>query len=360
MIQPLDHIAAMSPYALAETGEAAVRDPVHMAQNESLRPPSPAALDAAKKALHAGALYPDPDWTELRTALASQHGIPAQNILCGNGSLDLIAALARAYAGPGRAILAPQNAYPFFATAARMAGARFDVAPEKREGVCVGTLLRCVRPDTSVVFVANPGNPTGTEIPVKDLQALRAGLPDDVLLVIDGAYAEFSEQENADCWDFVETGNCAVLRTFSKAYGLAGFRVGWGLFPTHIAQQVRKVLNPNNLSSAAQSAAAGAVRDQAYLQETCHLTARARVSWSGQLMDAGFNVTPGCTNFIGLWFPAPDAAEDADRYLRSAGVFLRRQQGAGLPQLLRWTLAPDDMMQRGFDALLDWQRKQRS
>ncbi|WP_298837267.1 histidinol-phosphate transaminase [uncultured Roseobacter sp.] len=357
MIRALPHIEAMAPYALADNDHGGPDKPVLMAQNESVRPPSPAAVEAAQRVLRSGALYPDPDWTDLRRALSDLHDIDAAGILCGNGSLDLIAALARAYAGPGRAVLAPAHAYPFFATAAKLAGARFDTAPEAPHGVCVTELLRAVRDDTQVVFVANPGNPTGTRIPTEALRELREGLRDDILLIIDEAYGEFANGPDKGCWNLTEAGDCVVLRTFSKAYGLAGYRAGWGLFPPGVAAEVRKVLNPNNLAAVSQAAAEAAVSDQAYMRETCALTARARDRWSGKLAGAGFDVVPGCTNFLVVRFGDAITAAEADAFLRSSGVFVRRQHGAGLPEALRWTLAADAEMARAFGALMSWKEQ---
>ena len=128
-------------------------------------------------------------------------------------------------------------------------------------------------PTPASSFVANPGNPTGTRIPRAELLRLRKGLPGDTLLVIDEAYGEFADHLGEPMFDLVGRGDTVVLRTFSKAYGLAGMRVGWGLFPPEIAGEIRKVMNPNNISVAGQAAAAAALADQAYMVETCRETA---------------------------------------------------------------------------------------
>ena len=156
MISPVAHIAAMSPYALAELNAPEGKRLISLSQNESLHPPSPRAIRAAARALEAGHLYPDPDWGELRAALSDLHGIPAAGILCGNGSMELIAGLAQAFADERNAVLAPAHAYPFFRTAAQLVRARFDTAPEEGGRVSVDALLEAVRPDTGIVFIANP------------------------------------------------------------------------------------------------------------------------------------------------------------------------------------------------------------
>lgn len=351
MTRPAPHIARMAAYALARMDAPPGRPLIALAQNESLRPPSPQALEAAQKALADGALYPDPDWTDLRAALAAQHGINADGILCGAGSLDLIGALARIYTGPDRAALAPAHAYPFFRTATELAGARFDTAPERDLTVDVDALLAAVRPDTGLVWLANPGNPTGTRLPIAALRTLRAGLRDDILLVIDEAYGEFADATDKRCFDMVADGRTVVLRTFSKAYGMAGFRVGWGLFPDAIAAELRKVLNPNNIPTATQAAACAALADPAYMKETCALTATARDTACNRLRAAGYRVPDSHTNFLLIDFETPERAISTDAHLQTQGIFLRRQAGAGLPHMLRLTIGVETHMDAALDAL---------
>lgn len=357
MTQPRPHIASMAAYALARTEVPDGKPLVSLSQNESLRGPSPKAVDAASKAACAAAFYPDPDWSGLRQALAAHHRIDAEAILCGNGSLDLIGSLARVYASPARAVLAPAHAYPFFKTASQMADARFDTAPERDARVDVNALLSAVRPDTGLVFIANPGNPTGTRIPKADLIALREGLRGDILLVIDEAYGEFADHLHERCFDMVAGGNTVILRTFSKAYGLAGFRAGWGYFPAAIAAELRKVMNPNNLSGAAQAAAIAAIEDQAYMAETCRLTAKHRDRAVDLLQGAGFKTLPSFTNFILIDLHTSKAVQSVDAALRAEGIVLRPQGGAGLPQMLRMTVGPENAMCAAIDILTAWKKE---
>ena len=340
MIPPLPHIGAMAPYALAQMDVPEGVTPVSLSQNESLRPPSPAVAEAVNKAARDGALYPDPDWTALRVALAAQHGMAAGRILVGSGSLDLIGCLARAFTDKSNAILAPRHAYPFFRVAAAMTGARFDEAHETDLTADIETLLNAVRPDTRVVFIANPGNPTGTRVSTDDLMRLRDGLRDDILLVIDEAYGEFADHLDRSTFSMVEQGYVVVLRTFSKAYGLAGYRVGWGVFPDGIAAEMRKVMNPNNVSATSQAAAVAALEDQAYMRETCALTADARARFTGKLRDLGFQVADAFTNFVLVQLPDAQRAADADAALKRGGIIARGQTGAGLAQALRITVGP--------------------
>ncbi|MEO1493384.1 MAG: histidinol-phosphate transaminase [Pseudomonadota bacterium] len=354
MINALDHILQMAPYALAEMAPPPGKPLISLAQNESLRPPSPATTDAVVKALSGGALYPDPAWTYLRRELAGLHGLRAQDILCSNGSMELIGCIARAFAGPERAVLTPAHAYPFFRSAAQMVGARFDTAPEVTATVCVEALLQAVRTDTALVFIANPGNPTGTRIGIADLHRLRAGLRDDILLVIDEAYGEFADHLKEPVFDMVDSGATVVLRSFSKAYGMAGFRVGWGYAPPAIADEIRKVMNPNNVSLASQAAATAALKDQTYMRETCAMTAALRDGAASRLRQLGFHVLPSFTNFLLIDFGTPDTALSADTALRAEGIFLRPQTGAGLPTTLRMTIGPEHAMEAALRCLETW------
>ena len=163
MTKPRAHIAAMAPYALADLTAPDGMPLVSLSQNESLRPPSPRAIDAATRTMANAAFYPDPDWTALRHALATHHAIDADAILCGNGSLDLISCIARTFAGPDRAILAPAHAYPFFRAVAAMSNARFDAAPEDGTTASVDALLHATRPDTGAWSVVET-NPPGSAI----------------------------------------------------------------------------------------------------------------------------------------------------------------------------------------------------
>ncbi len=360
MIEPQAQFAEMSGYAVAELTVSAGQQIYSLSQNESLRPPSPVALAAAGKSIEDAAAYPDSDWRLLRSALGRLHGIDPELILCGNGSLELIGTTAQVYGGPGRSVLAPVHAYPFFRTAALMSGARFDTAPENGLTVSVDHLVGAVREDTSIVFVANPGNPTGTRLPVSELRRLRAALRPEILLVIDEAYGEFADAIGDRCWDMVDAGNCIVLRTFSKAYGLAGLRIGWGLFPQSVAQNIRKGLNPNSVSSVAQVAAMAALEDQGYMQETCEITSESLEKWRAVLTDRGFDVHPSTTNFMLIRMANAQEAVHADAALRSEGIFLRGQGGAGLSEYLRITIAPDAVMTKAVSQLTKWKKEAQS
>lgn len=354
MIAALPHVAAMDAYALASMSAPPGKRLISLCQNESLRPPSPHAIDAAAKAARDQQLYPDPDWAQLRNAVAAVYDLDPAAIVCGNGSLDLIGCLARAYLGTGDAALAPAHAYPFFRSATLATGARFDTAPEDGVTADVDALLASVTPQTRIVFLANPGNPTGTRLSKSEITRLRENLPETVMLVVDEAYGEFADHLGERFFDLVARGDTVVLRTLSKAYGLAGARVGWGLFPPTIAAELRKLLNPNNVSACSQAAAIAALNDQAYMRETCAMTAKARDAFAADIADIGCAVPESFTNFTLIRFPSTGAAQSADRALRDEGIFLRPQGGAGLPDCLRATIGVADDMALTARVLKNW------
>ena len=356
MTHPAEHIARMAPYALSKFDIPKGKRLISLSQNESMRPPSPMIKDAVNRAIHNGALYPDPEWTGLRSALSHVHGIDANSILCGTGSLDLIGCIAHVFAGPTRSVLAPKHAYPFFRSAAEMSGARFDTAPEKDAVVDVDALLQNVKPDTGIMFIANPANPTGTRIPKGELQRLRKNLRDDILLVIDEAYGEFADHLNESTFDMVSE-NTTVLRTLSKAYGMAGYRVGWGVFAPTIRTEVQKVMNPNNISCLSQAAAVAAITDQAYMRVTCERTADLAAATRHELSSRGFKVLESFTNFVLIDLKTADHAIAAETMLLSEGVVLRRQAGAGLPHCLRMTLGHQEDVSIAIEILKKWKQE---
>jgi histidinol-phosphate aminotransferase len=353
-LTPNPHIAALAPYALADLSGPPGTRLISLAQNESAMPPSRYALEAARSALSDARFYPDADWRELRSAIASVHGINPGSILCGSGSMELIGALASAYLGPADRALTTAYGYLFFRTATRLARAEIDMAPENGFTIDIDSVIAGVRHGTRIVFVANPGNPTGTRIARADLLRLRSGLPGDVLLVIDEAYGEFADVAGESIFDLAASGNTAILRTFSKVYGLASMRVGWGVFPADIAEQLRKILNPNNISAASQAAAAAAMRDQAHMRSVRDETIDRRNRFVARMRGLGLEVPDSHTNFALLRFASATAASAADAMLRADGIVMRAMSGYGLADCLRATIGREADMQRAGDILAAW------
>ena len=349
MIRAVPDIARMAPYPLASDMPP---DAISLAQNEAAFPPSPLALAAGRAALVQAHAYPDPDWNELRSAIASIFRVSVEQILCGAGSMELIGCLIRAFAGRGDEVIGSNFGYLFVATACEQAGASYRCVDEVDYCVQVQAMAQAVTPETRMVFLCNPGNPTGTNIANSDIVWLRDSLPDDILLVIDQAYAEFDEQDPKAVFELVARGNCVVLRTFSKAYALASVRAGWGLFPPAVAEEIRKLLNPNNISIVSQAMAVAAMRDQAHMLDIVRRTARIRDQCRERLLRAGYPIPQSHTNFLLIPFASPDAARLGDQALREAGFLLRGMSGYGLAHCLRATIIAQEPMERMTDILV--------
>jgi histidinol-phosphate aminotransferase len=338
MIRPTSLAAGIAPYAPAELKFETDGDPSLLAQNESPLPPSPKAWAAGEAALAGERLYPDGDALALRRAIAAVHGQPLERIFCGAGSMELIAATIRAFAGPGDRVLATQYAYAFIKVATAAAGANYAAVPERAYTVDIDALMAGVDAATRIVFLVNPGNPTGTRIPNSEVRRLRAGLPDDVLLVIDEAYGEFDDDPAERAHDLAARGDTVILRTFSKVYGLAGARVGWGLAVPEVAAEIGKFLLPNGLTGVSQAMAAAAMADQAYMARARDETVALRDTFAAWVRALGLTVPESATNFVLVDFGSTEAAQAADRALRRAGILLRGMGGYGLPHCLRATV----------------------
>ncbi|SLN63425.1 Histidinol-phosphate aminotransferase 2 [Falsiruegeria litorea R37] len=350
MIKPVPHVSAMAAYALADLGGAHT---ISMAQNESTFPASPAAIAAGQAAMAELPLYPNPEWPDLRAAIAETYMLEPNLILCGAGSMELIGCLIRAYAGPGDRVLGTDYGYAFVSSASAQVQADYVKAREVDLTVSMDEILAAVTPETRIVFVCNPGNPTGTLISNAEIIDLRNALPADVMLVVDQAYAEFSDAGNdpAEIFALVERGDTVVMRTLSKAYGLAGARVGWGYFPAKIGAEVRKLLNPNNVSIPSQAAAAAAVRDQVHMRDVVARTAEIRDRFADDCRAMGLHLPQSHTNFVLLRFASPEQAQAADQALRAENLLMRGMGGYGLSDCLRATICAPEVMDRARDVL---------
>lgn len=354
MISPKPHIAAMQAFALADLSAPPGMQVISLAQNESAFSPSPHALEAARAALDGGALYPDPDWASLRHAIAERHGINADNILCSAGSMDLISALIMAFSGPGDRVLSTAHGYGYFATSAKFAGAAYDAVPETELSVDVDALLAAVTPDTRLVCIANPGNPTGTRIPRSEVVRLRDSLREDVILLLDEAYAEFTDPLGEQMFDLAGQGNTVVTRSFSKAHALAGMRIGWGVFPPAIGAHARKLLTAGGVTVASLAAAEASMRDPGHVATTVRKTAAIRDRFIRRVREIGITCADSHTNFALLQFDDVAQRERADAALRAKGIIMRPMAGYGLPHCLRATIASEEIMNLTCDTLADW------
>jgi histidinol-phosphate aminotransferase len=341
-------IEAIHAYVPGKSRAESGRPLVKLSANENPLGTSAAAL-AARARLPTPALYPDPDATALRGAIAAVHGLDPARIVCGTGSGELLTVAAGAFAGPRDEVLFVRYGFSLYEIAARRCGATPVEAPDADYGTDVDALLGCVTERTRVVFLANPNNPTGTFLPRAELARLHAGLPGEALLVLDQAYAEYVAPEHDDgSFELAaEHENVLVTRTFSKAYGLAAERVGWATGAPHLIAALNRIRGPFNVSSGAQAAAAAAMADQDFVRASREHNAaeRARfVEAIAALGNHGLRAVPSSANFVLVLFEGTLTAEVAQAGLAERGYAVRWLPGQSLPHALRITIGTAEQM----------------
>jgi histidinol-phosphate aminotransferase len=327
-----------------------------LSSNETPLGASPAAIAAARQVLDELELYPDGSWHELRNAIAEVHGLNASNILCSNGSDEILGLLAQTYLLPGDEGIFTEHGFLVYRIQVLAAGGTPVVVKEKDERADVDAILAAVTPRTRIVFLANPNNPTGTYLPFEEVRRLQAGLPENVLLVLDAAYAEYVRRNDYEAGvELVSSSrNVVMTRTFSKIHGLAGARIGWMYAPMHVVDAVNRVRGPFNVNAIAIAAGAAAIRDRAHVERAVAFNEQWLPWVTEELARIGLRVTPSVGNFILIHFPEKNGknAEAADAWLTKRGFILRRVNPYGFPNALRMTIGPEEA-NRGVVAALE-------
>jgi histidinol-phosphate aminotransferase len=351
---PKPGILGISPYVPGKSG-AKGRKVHKLSSNESPIGASEQAIAAYKSAGDTLELYPDGAATLLRNAIAVRYGLMADHIVCGAGSDELLQLLAHSYLGPGDEAIYSQYGFLVYPIAIQANGATPVVAPERDFLANVDAILSRVTPKTRMVFLANPNNPTGRYLPFSEVKRLHAGLPADVLLVLDAAYAEYVRRNDYEAGlELVSTSaNVVMTRTFSKIYGLAALRLGWAYCPAHVADVLNRVRGPFNISAPAIAAGAAAMADHDFVERAIKHNDTWLAWLSKELAALGLGVTPSVGNFVLAHFPAAEgrSAHAADAYLQENGFVVRRMDAYGLPGALRISVGTEEA-NRGLVACL--------
>jgi histidinol-phosphate aminotransferase len=338
--QPKPWIEAIHAYVPGKSSGKDGRPLIKLSANENPLGTSEAALAARAQA---PSLYPDPDSKALRAKIGAMHGIDPARIVMGTGSDELLNLAAQGYAGPGDEVVYVRYGFSVYDIAARRCGATPVVAPDADYGTDVAALTALVTPRTRVVFIANPNNPTGSFLPRGEIARLHAALPADVLLVIDQAYGEYVAPEDEDGAMALAAahGNVLVTRTFSKIFGLAGERIGWGTGAPGIIQTLNRIRGPFNVSSTGQAMALAALEDTGFVERSRvhNRDERARFAEKiAALGNHGLRPLPSQANFVLILFEGALTAEAAFDGLAERGYIVRWLPGQGLPQALRITI----------------------
>ncbi|MGA2043862.1 MAG: histidinol-phosphate transaminase [Roseiarcus sp.] len=337
---PRADVMAIDAYVPGRSGASGLGKVFKLSSNESPLGPSPRATDAFRSIADHLALYPEGSAARLREALGRRFGLDPAQIVCGNGSDDILGLLAHAYLSPGDEGLYTQHGFLEYPIVIRAAGATPVVAEEIALTADVDRLLAKVTPRTRMVFLANPNNPTGTYLPFAEVKRLHAGLPGDVLLVLDAAYAEYvTRNDYASGIEMVATSNNVVMtRTFSKIHGLASLRLGWAYAPADVIDAVNRIRGPFNVNGAAIEAGVAALADVAHVERAVAHNERWLRWLTERIGDLGVGVTPSVGNFLLLRFPGEGRARAADAWLSERGFVLRAVAAYGLPDCLRMTI----------------------
>jgi histidinol-phosphate aminotransferase len=284
--------------------------PIKLSSNETPLGASPAAVAAYREACGALERYPDGQATQLRQAIGRRYGLDPARIVCGAGSDELLALLAHAYLGPGDEAIYTEHGFLVYRIAILSNGATPVVAPERDLTTDVDAILARVTPRTKMVFLANPNNPTGTYVGIEAVRRLRASLPGHVVLVLDGAYAEYvrANDYEAGIELVATTGNTVMTRTFSKIYGLAALRLGWAYAPPAIADVLNRMRGPFNVSEPAIRAGIAAMDDIAHIDMAAAHNDRWLPWLTDEIGKLGIAVTPSVANFLLMHFPPASAS----------------------------------------------------
>ena len=351
----MPYVRAITPYQpgkpitqLAREMGLPVERIVKLASNENPLGMSPKARAALEQALNSLERYPD-DF-ELKHALAQHTGLGMERIVLGNGSNDVLDILARVFLAPGRSAVFSQHAFAVYPLATLSAGGEPIAVPAKDFGHDLEAMCAAIRPDTRVVWLANPNNPTGTFLPYPQLKAFLQRVPQDVVVVLDEAYNEYippAERVDTAAW-LADFPNLVLIRTFSKIYGLAGLRIGYALASADIADLMNRVRQPFNCNNLALAAAVAALDDHAFVAQSYALNRAGMEQIVATLKRFGLSHIPSHGNFV--TFKAGDAAT-VNRKLLEQGVIVRPIGGYGMPEWLRVTIGREGENTRFAEAL---------
>lgn len=350
--QPKASIASINAYVPGKARAEGFDRPLKLSANENPFGCSERAREAYLAAIRDLHLYPDANTSSLRAAIAEKFQLEPGRLVFGAGSDEIFAMVSQAYLADGDNAVQPQYGFAAWQIVVRTAGGEMRFAAENNFVADVDSLLATIDERTRVVFIANPANPTGTYLPFNEIERLHAGLPPEVLLVLDGAYAECagaSDFSDGLAWSR-DKENVVVTRTFSKAYGLASLRIGWAYASEAVAGVLNRIRLPFSVPIAGEAAAVAALADDAFVQRSVEHFIEGRQILAEALARHGVVTLPSATNFVSARFDDAQAIEEA---LARRGVLVRRLHTYGMPDWLRITVGTPHGIERVIGDLAD-------
>ncbi len=344
-----EHIRALAGYVPGKPIRQAHRESgvamVKMASNENPFGPSPLALEAIRAAAADVNLYPDNDATDLRLELANRHALAPEQIILADGSLGVLDIIARTLLAPGLNCITSERSFISYVIVTQSSGARLITTPMRAHTYDLDAIAKAINDDTRVIILANPNNPTGTMFDATAFDDFLRHVPDHVLVVLDEAYSDFAESFAAQrgitysrSMDYVRDGrlNLIVLRTFSKAHGLAGLRVGYGCGQPDLLQYFTRVRNSFSVSVVAEAGALAALKDEAHIRKTVANNLAGAAWMLEHLAEAGISAVPTSANFV--YFELNEPAADFAKRMQAEGVIVRPLAPWGIRNGVRVTI----------------------
>jgi histidinol-phosphate aminotransferase len=350
---PKSGVTEIAAYVGGKSKLSGFAEPLKLSSNENALGCSPHAIEAFEVARAKLFRYPDGHAAPLRDAVAAYHGLEAERLIFGNGSDEVFAMLNQTYLEVGDNIVSGEHGFLAYRISAEACQAEVRLAAEPERRIEVERLYDLVDARTKIVYISNPANPTGTFNTPDEIMWLHARLDPSVLLVIDEAYAEFVDDPAWSSMLATARGlnNMVVTRTFSKIYGLAGLRVGFGYAPTEVVAMLDRTRMPFNVNLPAQYAAVAALADTAHLEASRQQVLTWRPRLIQEIRAQGLKVEASAGNFLLIDFGSTEVALRANEHLMSHGIIVRHVAAYGLPQCLRVTVGKDDENRTFLDAL---------
>ena len=357
-ISPKQALASIDYYMVGISKLPDWDEPIKLSSNESVLGMSPAAVEAAQRAVASSHLYPEVDTEALAEALAERYQLETRRMAFGPGSDEVLQRVVNTFAGPGQELVHSKNAYMQFPIYAKVAGATPVAADDRDFHYDVDSILSKVTEKTRIVLLANPDNPSGTYLSGVEMRRLHAGLADNVLLIIDSAYDEFADQDDYESGTHLvhECENVVVTRSFSKVYGMAGLRLGWCYGPDWVIDVLTKIGPSFPVNTASFAAGIAAVKDTAHVERVLAHNRKWIDELTRQFAAMGLKVYPSQTNFILVEFPSikGKTAAEANRWLNQNGIIPRQFAVEDFDNKLRFTVGKDDGMEKTISVMWDF------